>query len=80
MVSRVEAWGQWRSPMGNMKSGSGHLERGQEQHRNKPMRQQQQQQGSRQGDANQGGRSQSHSNQADQTDETGGGLGRGRNR
>jgi hypothetical protein len=42
------------------------------------MRQQQQQQGLRQGDANRGGRGQSHSNQADQTDETGGGVVLGR--
>jgi hypothetical protein len=74
--------------MGNMKMGSGgkgsdrtgSSERNQEQHRSTPVRQQQQQQSSEQRDANKGGGGQSHANQADKTNETGGGLGRGRNR
>jgi len=68
--------------MNNMKSGSGgkDTDRGnqashnQEQHRSNPMRQQQHQQGSRQRDANSGGRGQSRANQADQSNETSGGL------
>jgi hypothetical protein len=59
---------------------SGQSERHQEQHRSQPVRQQQHQQGSRQHDANKGGGRQSHANQADQTEETSGGLGRSRDR
>ncbi len=66
---------------GDNRSGrAGQSERGQEQNRSMPLRQQQQNQRGQQRDANKGGGGQSHANQADQTNETGGGLKGDRNR
>lgn len=48
--------------------------RNQEQHRSMPIHQQQNQQGMKQRDANKGGSDQSRANQADQSNETSGGL------
>ena len=65
--------------MNDRKMGSGsdrgnQPSRNQEQHRSTPIRQQQNQQGMQQGDANKGGSGQSRANQADLSNETSGGL------
>jgi hypothetical protein len=67
---------------GGRSDRAGQSERGQEQNRSTPMKQQQQNQRGQQRDANKGGGAggQSYSNQADRTDDTSGGLKGDRNR